>query len=48
MNIEQAAYAFQISGQPFSCVDFGHGHINRTLKITTDTDRDYILQIINK
>ncbi len=48
MNIEQAAYAFRTEGQPVSCVDYGHGHINRTLKITTDTGREYVLQRINK
>lgn len=48
MHIEKAAYAFRISGQPVSCVCFGHGHINHTLKIDTDTGREYILQRINK
>lgn len=48
MNIERAAYAFQISGQPVSCEEFGHGHINLTLKITTDTGAEYVLQRINK
>ncbi len=48
MYIENAAYAFRTEGQPISCVDYGHGHINRTLKITTDTGREYILQKINK
>ena len=46
MHIEKAAYAFRLNGQPISCLCFGHGHINQTLKITTDTDRDYILQIM--
>ena len=48
MYVEQAAYAFRTEGQPITCVDFGHGHINRTLKITTDTGREYVLQRINK
>lgn len=48
MHIEQAAYAFRLSGQPVSCVCFGHGHINHTLKLATDTGREYILQKINK
>ena len=48
MNIEPAAYAFRTEGQPVSCVNYGHGHINRTLKITTDTGREYVLQRINK
>ncbi len=48
MDIERAAYAFRLSGQPVSCLRFGHGHINKTLKITTDTGSEYILQRINK
>ncbi len=48
MHIERAAYAFRMNGQPVSCLCFGHGHINHTLKITTDTGSEYILQRINK
>ena len=48
MRIEKAAYAFRINGHPVSCLPFGHGHINHTYKITTDTGREYILQRINK
>ena len=48
MHIERAAYAFRLNGQPISCLCFGHGHINHTLKITTDTGSEYILQKINK
>lgn len=48
MYIEKAAYAFRLHGQPVSCVPFGHGHINCTLKITTDLGREYVLQKINK
>ena len=48
MYIEKAVYAFRIHGQPASCLNFGHGHINHTFKITTDTGREYILQKINK
>ena len=48
MHIEKAAYAFRLNGQPISCLCFGHGHINQTLKITTDTGSEYILQRINK
>lgn len=48
MHIERVAYAFRISGQPVSCLNFGHGHINSTFKVTTDTGREYILQKINK
>lgn len=47
-EIVAAAYQFEISGQPTSCKVFGHGHINYTLLITTDADRQYILQRINK
>ena len=48
MNIEKAAYAFRINGQPVSCINYGHGHINLTLKVDTDTGNEYILQRINK
>lgn len=48
MRIEKAAYAFRMNGTPVGCVVFGHGHINHTLKITTDTGAEYILQKINK
>ena len=48
MSIEQAAFAFRIIGTPVSCHSFGHGHINHTFLVTTDTDNTYILQKINK
>ena len=48
MNIAKAAYAFRINGQPVSCINYGHGHINMTLKVDTDTGNEYILQRINK
>lgn len=48
MEIQQAAYAFQTDGAPVSCQEFGHGHINGTLRIQTDTGCEYILQKINK
>lgn len=48
MHIEPATYAFRLRGQPISCLNFGHGHINTTQKITTDTGNEYILQKINK
>ena len=48
MHIEKAAYAFRLNGQPVSCIPFGHGHINYTLKVTTDTGAEYVLQRINK
>ncbi len=48
MQIEKAAYAFQLDGNPITCEEFGHGHINSTLKITTDTGAEYVVQKINK
>ena len=47
MVIEKAAFAFRLDGTPVACEAFGHGHINHTLKITTDTGAEYILQRIN-
>lgn len=47
MEIEKAAYAFRMEGSPVSCREFGHGHINYTLKIDTDTGAEYVLQRIN-
>lgn len=48
MQIEKAAYAFRLNGTPVVCEEFGHGHINTTLKINTDTGSQYILQRINQ
>lgn len=48
MQIQKAAYAFLIDGQILRCEEFGHGHINTTFKITTDTGAEYVLQHINK
>ncbi len=48
MNIEQAIYAFALQGNPVTCQEFGHGHINYTLQITTDTGDQYVLQRINR
>ena len=48
MRMEKAVYAFRLNGQPVTCVPFGHGHINETLKVTTDTGKEYVLQRINK
>ncbi len=48
MQIEKAAYAFQMDGNPVSCQELNQGHINHTLKITTDTGVEYVLQKINK
>ena len=48
MEIVPAAYEFQMDGEPVACEEFGHGHINSTYKITTDTGHEYVLQKINK
>ena len=48
MQFPNAAYAFQINGQPVACKEFGSGHINQTLKLQTDTGDCYILQKINQ
>ena len=47
MVIEKSAFAFRLDGTPVTCEAFGHGHINHTLKITTDTGAEYVLQRIN-
>ena len=46
--MEQAAYAFRLDGNPVACESFGHGHINHTVKIRTDTGAEYVLQKINQ
>ena len=46
--MEKAIFAFRMNGNPVSCKSFGHGHINHTLKVTTDTGCEYVLQKINK
>ncbi len=48
MQIEKAAYAFQLDGEPVASKDLNQGHINHTVKITTDTGSEYVLQKINK
>ncbi len=48
MSIEKSVYAFALNGNPISCRVFGHGHINYTLKVTTDTGNEYIVQKINQ
>ena len=48
MQIERSAYAFQMDGNPISCEEFSQGHINQTMKLTTDTGAEYVLQKINK
>ncbi len=48
MQVEKAAFSFQLDGTPVTCENFGHGHINHTFKVTTDTGAEYVLQRINK
>ena len=48
MDIKQLTSAFVLNGVPVSWREFGHGHINSTFKVTTDTGAEYILQKINK
>ena len=48
MYYHEIASAFCLNGELISCEEFGHGHINHTLKVTTDTGAEYILQRINK
>ncbi len=48
MQIPITAHAFQINGNPISCQEFGHGHVNQTYRLTTDTGDVYILQRINQ
>lgn len=48
MQFPSAAFAFQITGNPVACREFGQGHINQTLKLDTDTGNSYILQRINQ
>ncbi len=46
--MEQLISAFQIDGKPVEWKVFGHGHINYTLKVLTDTGAEYVLQQINR
>ena len=48
MDIKKLTNAFALNGKPISWREFGHGHINSTFKVTTDTGAEYILQKINK
>ena len=48
MDILQLTAPFMLNGTPVSWREFGHGHINSTFKVTTDTGAEYILQKINK
>ena len=48
LDVKQIASAFTLSGVLVSWREFGHGHINSTFRVTTDTGAEYILQKINK
>ena len=48
MDIQKAAYAFSMHGDPVSCERFGGGHINQTYLVTTDAGHRYVLQHINQ
>lgn len=48
MYIEKAAHAFQTDSAPVECKAFGHGHINNTFCVTTESGSKYVLQRINK
>ena len=48
MQIEKAAFAFQTDSAPVECKAFGHGHINNTFCVTTESGSKYVLQRINK
>lgn len=45
--MQQAIHHFQIMSQPVTCKNFGHGQINYTFQIGTDSGKQYILQRIN-
>ena len=47
MKITPQVQAFVINGNATSCEKFGNGHINETLKISTDTGYTYVMQRIN-
>ncbi len=43
-----AVHGFALHGNVIACQEFGHGHINYTLKVDTDAGRSYIVQQINQ
>lgn len=45
--MENAAFHFQLAGNPISCERYGFGHINYTFLVVTDKQKRYILQGIN-
>ncbi len=48
MKDTAAIHAFALEGKIISCKEFGHGHINFTLKVDTDAGRSYVIQLINQ
>ena len=48
MQFPAAAMAFHMEGNPIACQEFGHGHINNTYKLDTDSGISYVLQKINQ
>ena len=48
MNFQEIAAAFALRGEVVCCKEFGSGHINNTFKVTTDANKHYVLQHINK
>ena len=46
--MEQAVFAFRISGKPVTCERYGFGHINKTYRIVTNWGYMYELQKINR
>ena len=45
--MEKAAYLFCTDSAPLTCEFFGHGHINSTFLLTTQSGKQYILQRVN-
>ncbi len=45
--MQEAIFHFKTEGRPVYCRNFGHGHINYTYLITTDSGKQYILQRLN-
>ena len=48
MDLVSLAKKFSVQGEPVSSEPFGHGHINHTYRVRTDTDMAYVLQQINQ
>ena len=48
MQMNCTANAFQTDSAPVSCQVFGHGHINNTFQVTTESGAQYVLQKINR